>query len=95
MISLGKNLRALRNERNLSQRKLAQRVGVRGSTIALYESGERYPSIPMLIRLAKELGVTVDYLLGVDDHRDYYLDVSGLTQRQIDSLVNIIELYRE
>ena len=41
---LGNTLRDLRNEKNLSQKQLAKRVGVNASTIALYETGDRLPS---------------------------------------------------
>ena len=95
MILLGGKLRDLRNERNLSQAQLAKRIGVTSSTVALYETGDRLPSLPRLSALSKSLGVTTDYLLGVSSHKDYYLDVMGLTQKQIESLEAVIENYRE
>lgn len=95
MIPLGDKLRDLRNERNLSQAQLAKRIGVTNSTIALYETGDRLPSLPRLIALSKSLGVTTDYLLGVSEQKDCYIDVSGLTQKQIESLEAVIENYRE
>ena len=95
MIPLGDKLRDLRNERNLSQAQLAKRIGVNSSTVALYETGDRLPSLPRLIALSRSLGVTTDYLLGVSREKDCYLDVTGLTQRQIESLEAVIENYRE
>jgi transcriptional regulator with XRE-family HTH domain len=92
MIPLGDKLRDLRNERNLSQAQLAKRIGVTSSTIALYETGER---LPRLIALSRSFGVTTDYLLGVSRQKDCFLDVVGLTQKQIESLEAIIENYRE
>lgn len=95
MIPLGDKLRDLRNERNLSQAQLAKRIGVTSSTIALYETGERLPSLPRLIALSRSLGVTTDYLLGVSRQKDCFLDIAGLTQKQIESLEAIVENYRE
>lgn len=95
VIPLGDKLRDLRNERNLSQAQLAKRVGVTSSTVALYETGDRLPSLPRLIALSRSLGVTTDYLLGVSRQKDCFLDVVGLTQKQIESLEAIIENYRE
>ena len=63
--------------------------------IALYESGERLPSLSALIKLSRVLGVTTDYLLGVSSDKASFLDVSGLTPKQIESLDLIIENYRE
>ena len=62
---LGNTLRDLRNEKNLSQKQLAKRVGVNASTIALYETGDRLPSLQRLIDLSRALGVTTDFLLGL------------------------------
>ena len=95
MIPLGDKLRDLRNERNLSQAQLAKRIGVNSSTVALYETCDRLPSLPRLIALSRSLGVTTDYLLGVSREKDCCLDVTGLTQRQIESLEAVIENYRE
>ena len=74
---LGNTLRDLRNEKNLSQKQLAKRVGVNASTIALYETGDRLPSLQRLIDLSRALGVTTDFLLGLSRQKDYFLDVSG------------------
>lgn len=88
-------VRQLRNEKNLSQKQLAQRIGVDKSTVALYESGERLPSLSRLVSLSYVLGVTTDYLLGVSNRKDSFLDVSGLTPKQIGSLEQVIENYRK
>lgn len=95
MLQTGDIIRALRNERNISQERLGKKIGVTRSMIALYESGERLPSLSALIELSRALGVTTDYLLGVSQEKGTFLDVSGLTPKQIDSLDAIIDNYRE
>ncbi len=95
MIPLADTLRQLRKEKCLTQKQLGERVYVEASTIALYEAGDRSPSLEVLVRLARVLGVTTDYLLGASNQRNYYLDVTGLTQKEIASLNLIIENYRE
>jgi len=85
----------LRNERNLSQEQLAQKIGVSRSTVATYESGSRLPSFDSLIALARVFGVTTDYMLGVSDRKQVFLDVTGLTPRQVESLDLVIKNYRE
>ncbi len=95
MLPVGDKLRTLRNERNLSQDRLAKKVSVTRASIATYESGNRLPSLYVLVRLARALGVTTDYLLGVSNDKTSFLDVSGLTPKQIESLDLIIENYRE
>lgn len=60
---LGMRISALRRQKNWSQRELAERMGVRPSTIGMYEQGRREPDCAGLVRLAELFGVTTDYLL--------------------------------
>ena len=59
-------LREAREARGLNQRELAERLGLPPSSIAHFEGGRRGPSVENLIRLARALGVTADFLLGLD-----------------------------
>ena len=57
-------LKDLRERRGLSQQTLADRVGVSDAYIAMLETGtRRNPSLTLLQRLAKALGVPVTALL--------------------------------
>ena len=60
---LGMRISALRRQKNWSQKELAERMGVRPSTIGMYEQGRREPDCAGLVRLAELFGVTTDYLL--------------------------------
>lgn len=52
-----------RKEKGWTQRELAERLGVRSSTITQYETGVRKPDIVTLKKLAKILDCTTDQLL--------------------------------
>ena len=57
----------LKNARKgLTQEKVAQMVNIDTSAIARYENGITEPSLNTLIKLAKVLNVTTDYLLNVE-----------------------------
>jgi transcriptional regulator with XRE-family HTH domain len=60
-------LKELRSEKNLSQDKLAQELGISQSAIAKWELGKTEPTAGALLLLSKYFGVTVDYLLGVEE----------------------------
>ena len=67
-MTVGERIIMLRSRRGLSQAELARRAAIGQSTLHGYESGSRPTqgmSIAIAIRLARELGVTVDYLIGV------------------------------
>jgi transcriptional regulator with XRE-family HTH domain len=56
-------LKALRQERELSQDALARKVGVSREYIARLETGKHDPPLSTLEKLAKALGVKVGRLL--------------------------------
>ena len=60
---LGSRIAALRRDAGLSQAELAARLGVSPSAMGMYEQGRREPSAQLLVALARELGVTTDFLL--------------------------------
>lgn len=65
------NLRKLRSEKGMTQKQLAQKVGVTDVTITHYEKGHRDPKPKMLRKLATALECTVDELIGdCDDSKD-------------------------
>ena len=59
----GTVLKGARLRRELTQAQLAEKVGVHKMTISRLERGDRQPSMRMLQRLAKALGVPVTALL--------------------------------
>lgn len=50
-----KALRAIRSEANLSQREVADLLGVHWSRISRWEEGEEYPRFPTLVQLCRLL----------------------------------------
>ncbi|GFH63437.1 MAG: helix-turn-helix protein [Candidatus Desulfovibrio kirbyi] len=55
--AFGTVLRIYRQERNLMQEQLSERVDVVRSFICTLESGKKQPSLDMVFRLAAALGV--------------------------------------
>jgi len=61
---IGQSIQRLRQIQHLSQAELARRIGVRPGPLNTIEKGRHVPSGRLLIKLADELGVSVDDLLG-------------------------------
>jgi len=78
MVEFGQRLRRLRKEKNMTQKQLAERVGLKNSVISFYETGERLPSPEVIKKLAATLQVSSDYLLGME-HGEM-LDLHGLEE---------------
>ena len=67
---LAEKLRHIRNVLGLSQNELIKRLGLVGvlyqSNISGYESGEREPPLPILLKYAQLAGVCLDALANDD-----------------------------
>ena len=65
-------LRELRQQRHMSQLRLAMELNMNQNSISRYETGEREADYATLIRLASYFDVSIDYLLEyTDDPRPY------------------------
>lgn len=60
-LDLGGKIKAMRKKQGLSQKELAEKIGVTPSSISQVEKNLIYPSIPALFRLAESLAVEVGY----------------------------------
>lgn len=65
----GERLRELRKERNLTQKQLAEEIGIyKSPSISEWELGKKEPCIDTIIKLSRVLNVTVGYLVGAEDY---------------------------
>ena len=62
-------LKTLRQERNISQLKLALDLNMNQNSISRYENGEREADYETLIKFADYFGVSLDYLLGRTENK--------------------------
>jgi transcriptional regulator with XRE-family HTH domain len=68
MQRLGEQVHLLRRRQRLSQKALADAVGASPTTISNLEQGKLGTlHIDHLVALAQQLGVTTDYLLGIEE----------------------------
>ena len=92
-MEFGKKLKDLRKSQKLTQQQLADRIGVAKSVISYYESGDRYPSYDVLIKISRIFHVTTDYLFGIERKR--ILDVSDLSDSDIAVLETVANALRD
>ena len=65
-MTVGENIRRIRQERNLTQKQLGELVGASEAYIRAYESGRRNPKLKSLETIAKALAVNVEVLTNSD-----------------------------
>lgn len=66
----GAAIRRLREEKELTQEELAERIHVSGKAVSKWETGRGYPDIGLLEPLAEALGISVIELLSGEDVRN-------------------------
>lgn len=93
MVNLADRLKGLRDASGLTQRQVAQRLGLVPSAVCAYENSSRLPSYSVLIRLAGLFHVSTDYLLGLENTPK--MDLSGLTQEEAEAIFRLAELLRQ
>ena len=60
-------LKILREEKGIGQVQLANTIGVSKGIISLWENGLREPGMFSLILLSQYFGVSIDYLVGLEE----------------------------
>ena len=65
--SLSDRLVELRKAKKISQREVAEMIGLPVRSYQRYELGEREPVIGSIVALARLYGVSTDYILGLRD----------------------------
>ena len=92
-MNFGEKLKMLRTGQKMTQQQLAERIGVAKSVVSYYESGDRYPSYDVLIKIASIFRTTTDYLLNVS--AGVVVDVSDLTEEDIAVVRIVVEALKK
>lgn len=93
MLGMGERLRKLRKSKKLSLKQVSERLGISVSSLSGYELDEKNPSYKNLLKLARLYDVSCDYLIGNSEQRT--LNISGLSDRELDSIAEIISIFKE
>ena len=89
---LPEKLKMLRLKYGLSQKQVANRLGLSPSIVSGYETGERTPSIGVLLALSFLYQCSTDYLLNRNDNtQSYSINLEGLTDEQIKAIRMLID----
>lgn len=67
-LNIGDTIRYLRKEKDITQDELADILGVSHQSVSRWESGICYPDMELLPVISEFFGVTLDKLLGINEH---------------------------
>ena len=89
MVTFGERLKNLRKTRNMGQMELAEQVGVSVQSVSRWETGTCMPDIFQIVPLAKILGTSADYLLGMDSSEADELEAAYEKVAKLSNIRNI------
>lgn len=93
---LPEKLKLLRSKYGLSQKQVADKLGVSPSIVSGYETGERTPSTEILLSISYLYNCSIDYLLGKQTTEpQIILNTDGLTENQIKAINTLIESIKD
>ena len=88
MNETGKKIVELRQKREITQKQLADYLGIGVPCLSLWESGKREVSAKMLTKLSKFFNVSIDYLLGITPQELLQL---GKEERELIELIKELD----
>lgn len=91
-MDFGSKLKELRAQNGLTQKQLADQLGITKSVVSFYERQERTPSPEVLRKMAAIFRVSTNFLLDID--RTKRLDVSDLDDDDIQLVSLLIDTLR-
>lgn len=69
-VKIGKFIAQCRNEKNLTQEALGEKLGVTNKTISRWENGHYLPDIEMMQLLSKEFNISINELISGEKIKD-------------------------
>ena len=94
-IKIGKFIAAMRKKQELSQKQLAQRLGVTDKTISKWETGNRMPDASVLLKLSMELKIDVNELLAGEEFLSEEFSSEEYVTKSESNLVKLVDELNE
>ena len=77
--TVGERIKLARQKKKLNQQHLAEKLGVKTSTVGSYEIGRSNPSLEILAKISDECEVSIDWLVkGQENNADSHLSTQSL-----------------
>lgn len=89
------NIKKFREEKNLTQQQLADKLYVSRQTVCRWENGSRCPDLIMAKKLALELEVTMDELIADEDVNDVQINYGIWKSEGIQNRIRLQELRKK
>lgn len=82
-MNISERIHNIIDDRDMKQRTLADKLDIPYSTLSGYMTGSNRFPLDIIVKIAQELNVTTDYLLGLVDEPERPLKLSQSEQRMV------------
>jgi len=91
---IGIFISTLRKSKKMTQNNLAEKLGVTNKAISKWETGEGYPEITIIPKLAEELGISIDELLSanLNESPETYIESMMPLQKRYEELIRYMNM---
>ena len=83
----------LRENKGLSQKALADKLGITRSSVNAWEQGISVPSTQYILELANLFEVSTDYLLNFKN--DNAINIDGLNDKEVKIILELINYFKQ
>ena len=90
---IASKIKILRENKGLSQKALADKLGITRSSVNAWEQDISVPSTQYIVELATLFDVSTDYLLNFKN--DKAINIDGLNDKEVKIVLELIEYFRQ
>lgn len=90
---IANRIKLLRKNKGLSQKALADKLGITRSSVNAWEQGISVPSTQCIVELANLFEVSTDYLLNFKN--DKAISIEGLNDKEVKIVLELIEYFKQ
>ena len=92
-MKIGEKIRALRQEQNLKQKELAEKINISATALVFVEKGIRQPSKELVLRLAKFFNKPTDYFLFEESEDKTSVLKEPIDMKKIIMIADVVKEY--
>lgn len=94
-MALSDNIKKIREEKNLTQQQLADKLYVSRQTVCRWENGSRCPDLIMAKKLALELDISMNELIADEDINDIQVNYGICKSERIQNRMRLQEIRKK